>query len=232
VKISAKQPQPVSRKGASDPPINCAHDALLAPEALQLNARNPNRHSAEQLRIYAKIIRHQGWRKPIVVSKRSGLVVAGAGATLCARQEKWRQVPVDYQEFKSEADEYAHLVADNMLPQMADMDDELVAAIVAKDLEGKLDLELAGLAAKGESEEGQRPEYEITAKLNECYDYVLIFTENATDFAHLQELCGVKIERCYKKHSEIGIGRCVPFKRFLNALAKLNWKEACDARNA
>ena len=75
--------------------------------------RNPNRHGEKQIDLLARIIAHQGWRNPIVISARSGFVVAGHGRLQAALQ--LAVVPVDVQEFATEADEWAHLVADNRL---------------------------------------------------------------------------------------------------------------------
>ena len=52
---------------ASGIPVHCAHDEIVDVEALVPNPRNPNRHSDEQIRLLAKIIKHQGWRAPITV---------------------------------------------------------------------------------------------------------------------------------------------------------------------
>jgi ParB-like chromosome segregation protein Spo0J len=66
-----------------------------------------------------RIIRHQGWRNPIVVSARSGFVIAGHGRLAAARLLGVDQVPVDVQEFATEADEWAHLVADNRIAELS-----------------------------------------------------------------------------------------------------------------
>lgn len=93
----------------SGPALNCTYTELRDTATLKPNPRNPNKHGAEQLRLYAKILKHQGWRKAIVVSRQNGFIVAGHGAWQAAAQEGWPQVPVDLQDFKSPADEYAHL---------------------------------------------------------------------------------------------------------------------------
>ena len=59
--------------------IHCAHNALVDPATLKPNPVNPNRHSAHQIQLLASIIQEQGWRGPITVSKRSGLIVRGHG---------------------------------------------------------------------------------------------------------------------------------------------------------
>lgn len=65
--------------------IYCAHTDVVATDSLIENPRNPNRHPEDQIIALAKIIRHQGWRNPIVVSRRSGFVVKGHGRLLAAR---------------------------------------------------------------------------------------------------------------------------------------------------
>ena len=91
--------------GAIAPAINCAHGELMAPERLRPNPKNPNKHPAEQLRIYAKVLMHQGWRKAVVVSRQTGLIVTGEGAWRTAVKEGWPTIPVDHQDFKTPADE-------------------------------------------------------------------------------------------------------------------------------
>lgn len=124
------------------PAINCAHDAMVDVSKLKPHPQNPNKHPKGQVRIYAKIIQHQGWRRPITVSNQSGFIVAGHGALAAAIELGVDKVPVDYQDFKTPADECAHMIADNRLPQMSEMDDAAVAAIVA---DHNLDAELAGI---------------------------------------------------------------------------------------
>jgi hypothetical protein len=85
------------------------------------------------------------------------------------------------------------------------------------DLTGFAPEEIADLVKDIAGDAKDSAQYPITAKLNEDYDYVLIFTDNLTDFIFLQTVCGVKTESSYKK-TGIGIGRCVPFARFLTSL--------------
>lgn len=133
------------RSSTAGPLVNCAHGKLVPTGKLKPNPGNPNKHPPEQLALYAKILIHQGWRKPIVVSKQTGLIVTGHGAWLTAKKEGWPTVPVDYQDFESRADELAHMLADNRLPQMSEFDDEALSAIIEKELQpAGLDLDLTG----------------------------------------------------------------------------------------
>jgi hypothetical protein len=45
----------------------------------QTQPGQPNRHSAHQIQLLASIIQEQGWRNPVTVSNRSGLIVRGHG---------------------------------------------------------------------------------------------------------------------------------------------------------
>jgi ParB-like chromosome segregation protein Spo0J len=130
------------------PEIRCSYKELRDPATLVAHPRNPNRHGARQIDLLARIIRHQGWRNPIVVSERSGFVVAGHGRLQAAHQLGLAAVPVDVQEFATEADEWAHLVADNRIAELAEMDQDGLGELL-RDLgdADDFDLELTGFDA-------------------------------------------------------------------------------------
>ena len=107
---------------ASSIPVHCSHDALVDITEIVANPRNPNKHPDKQVALLAKIIRHQGWRAPVVVSKRSGFVVAGHGRLEAAKLLQVQVVPVNFQEFATEADEWAHVIADNRIAELAETD--------------------------------------------------------------------------------------------------------------
>lgn len=104
------------------PAIHCAHDRVADPVSLIPHPRNPNTHPESQIALLARIIAHQGWRSPIVVSRRSGFIIAGHGRLQAAQLLKLSAVPVNDQDFATEADEWAHLVADNRLAELAEID--------------------------------------------------------------------------------------------------------------
>ena len=92
-------------------PVFCAHDAIVAIEKLIPNPKNPNTHPDAQIQALGRIIRQTGWRAPITVSKRSGFIVKGHGRLAAAKLEGLTEVPVDYQNYTNEAEEYADLDA-------------------------------------------------------------------------------------------------------------------------
>jgi ParB-like chromosome segregation protein Spo0J len=134
--------------------------------------KNPNTHTEKQIRILAKIIEKQGWRAPIVVSNRSGLIVAGHARLAAAMLLGYTEAPVDFQDFESEELELAHLVADNTIPEMAEMDGDVLQGILTElDMAG-IDAELAGIvksleAAKVKPEK-TLPEKSVFEVVVEC----------------------------------------------------------------
>ena len=124
--------------------VHCSHAQLVDVTELVANPRNPNKHSDKQVALLAKIIRHQGWRSPITVSNRSGFVVTGHGRLQAAILLGEQLVPVDRQDFASEADEWAHLVADNRIAELADADKSMIAELLKELDSGGLDMDLTG----------------------------------------------------------------------------------------
>jgi len=117
-----KRATPKARGLADGIEIWCSYDKLVPIDDLKPNPRNPNTHPARQIELLAKNIRYFGFRHPITVSKLSGCIVAGHGRLLAARELGLQIVPVDYQDFASDNDEIAVLVADNRLAELASLD--------------------------------------------------------------------------------------------------------------
>ena len=125
------EPNDVKAKGLADGiEVWCGFDKLVAVEDLQPNPRNPNTHPARQIELLGKNIRYFGWRHPITVSNLSGLIVAGHGRLAAAKHLGLQLVPVDFQDFNSEADEMAVLVADNRLAELASIDLNSLESVV------------------------------------------------------------------------------------------------------
>jgi len=125
--------------------INCQYNDLIDVDLLTPHPRNSNTHGEKQIKMLAKIIDHTGWRHPIIVSSRSKFIVAGHGRLEAAKLNGYKEVPVQYQDFNSEAAEFEFLIADNKIAELADHDDALMIENI-KDLDlGDIDFELLGL---------------------------------------------------------------------------------------
>lgn len=131
----------------SDIQFHCSYNELVNIKDLKPNPRNPNRHPDEQIRLLAKIIKRQGWRRPITVSNRSGYIVRGHGTLVAARLAGCTEIPVDRQDYDSDDAEQADLIADNKIAELSSTDPYLLADLL-KELEGSdFDSELAGFSA-------------------------------------------------------------------------------------
>lgn len=123
----------------------CSFDELVPTERLLENPKNPNRHPEAQVELLAKNIKYFGWRHPVTVSKRSGFIVAGHGRLAAAKKLGAAIVPVDYQDFNSDAEETAVLVADNRLAELSETSEDDLRKILSE-LDGIVDLELTGFS--------------------------------------------------------------------------------------
>lgn len=129
---------------ASGIPVYCAHDAIAKISELRQNPMNPNKHPPEQIKKLGGVIRRNGWRQPITVSTRSGMIVKGHGRLMAAELEELDEAPVDYQDYESEAAEMADLWADNYIAELAETDQQLAASLLAGIQQAGEPLELAG----------------------------------------------------------------------------------------
>jgi DNA modification methylase len=157
--------------------IRCEYTELIARDQCKPHPKNRNRHSKEQIDRLAFLIKHHGFRHPIIISKLSGFVVAGHGRLEAAGQLEMDQVPVDYQEFESEEQEYAFLISDNSIALWA----QLALQSIQEDLKDLPDLEIDLLGIKDftrieieklepQCDEDEVPEYvEAKTKLGDIY---------------------------------------------------------------
>lgn len=133
---------------ASGIPVHCAHREIVDITSLVPNPRNPNQHGSKQIELLAKIIKTQGWRAPITVSNRSGFVVRGHGRLLAAQLLRVSQLPVDRQDYDTEAEEWADLIADNRIAELSQFDDESLKELLDALNTGDFDTDLTGLDEK------------------------------------------------------------------------------------
>jgi hypothetical protein len=76
--------------------------------------KNPKKHSAEQVKNLAEIIRRNGWTSPIIVEE-SGLIIAGHGRRLAAIELGLQKVPVICRRDLSPGQAMALRLADNRI---------------------------------------------------------------------------------------------------------------------
>lgn len=91
-------------------------------DEIKLNPKNRNKHPEDQIDRLIEIIRYQGFRNPLIVSTRTGMLVAGHGRMQAARKLGMTVLPVIHQEFESEEQEIAAGVSDNAIALWAELD--------------------------------------------------------------------------------------------------------------
>lgn len=180
---------------ASGIPVHCAHHAIAPIHECRLHPKNPNVHPESQLTLYSAAIAARGWRESITISRLSGYVVKGNGGVLAARKLGVAEVPVEYQDYATEDEELADLVAHNRIPELSRTDKELLKPILAKLNPSGILASVgfsAGDVAKLLAEITPAPQYPITAKLNERHDFAVITCDSETDWQFLKTLIGLR----------------------------------------
>jgi DNA-directed RNA polymerase subunit M/transcription elongation factor TFIIS len=105
-------------------PVYCSYTKMMPVSELKKrqHPRNPNSHPSEQIDVLCEIIKNNGWRQPIKISKRSGLITCGHGRLLSAIRMGLKSAPVDEQEYEDEKAEMADVAADNMIQKKSVLD--------------------------------------------------------------------------------------------------------------
>jgi len=129
---------------ASGVKVYCAHDKVVDITTIVPNPRNPNKHPDNQIELLAKIIMNQGWRNAITVSTRSGFIVRGHGRYEAAKQMQVDEVPIDFQDYASDAEEWADLIADNRIAELSKMDSAGLKDLLNEIDTGDFDMDLTG----------------------------------------------------------------------------------------
>lgn len=132
------------REKNSQPKVLCLYDELHLIKKLKKHPKNRNSHPPAQIERLAKILDYQGFRYPVKVSKLSGFVTSGHGRVLAAKHLGWTHVPVNYQDYESEEQEYADVQADNAIASWSELDLSGINSDLA-DLGPDFDLDMLGI---------------------------------------------------------------------------------------
>jgi len=117
---------------------------MVGTKELKAHPQNRNRHPADQVERLAKILEYQGWRYPIKVSKRSGFITSGHGRLEAAKHLGWKEVPVSFQDYEDETQEYADVQSDNAIASWSELDLSAINADIG-DLGPDFDIDLLGI---------------------------------------------------------------------------------------
>ena len=219
---------------AGEIPVFCAFDKIVSLEDLKPNPKNPNNHPPEQVELLAKVIKTQGWRQPVKVSNLSGYIVSGHGRYEAALHLGC-PVPVDFQDYATEAEELADLLADNRIAEMAEMDNAMLRELFVDLQESDFDIDLSGYtddlvlplldAVDGDLEiVGEIP---FTEVLREEHNYIVLYFDNEVDWLQAESLFALETVKALstrtdgqvtKANERRGVGRVLKGAEALEAL--------------
>jgi len=156
--------------------IHCQYSKMVSPKDLKPHPKNRNLHPSAQIDRLIKILEYQGWRYPIKVSNRSGFITSGHGRNIAALKMKLDLVPVSYQDYDSDEQEYADVQADNAIASWSELDLKLINNDIG-DLGPDFDIDLLGIkdftldiSEKGFCDENEIPDkVEPKTKLGDIY---------------------------------------------------------------
>ncbi len=117
---------------------------LVSLSEIKLNPKNRNKHSAEQIARIAEILKYQGFRRPGTISNQTGNLVCGEGRYLAAKKLGLKAMPIMYQDYDSEEQEYADGIADNAVDKWAELDKSLILQDIL-DLGPDFNLDMLGV---------------------------------------------------------------------------------------
>lgn len=123
--------------------IHCKYDELISPKKLKPYPKNRNKHPKDQVERLSKILKYQGIRAPIVVSKLSNCIVKGHGTLEAAKEAGFTEVPIVYQDFEDTDQEYLFVQSDNAIAAWSEL--ELKDINVDLGELGPFDIDLLGI---------------------------------------------------------------------------------------
>jgi hypothetical protein len=196
---------------------------LVAIEKLIPNPKNRNQHTEPQIDRLAEIIQYQGFRVPLIVSNRSGYMVSGHGRLFAARKLGLTHLPVIFQDFDSEEQEYAAGISDNSIASWSELDLTSINAEIG-DLGPEFNLDLLGIEdfTLDVSEKSNiDPDIEFTKEINEKNDYIVLLFNDKEKFnqcCDLLEIDRVNIHVSGSKNESFitqGTGRIIDGEKII-----------------
>jgi hypothetical protein len=165
--------------------------------AVKLASFNPRRG---QIAGIIESLREFGQHRAAVVQQSTGEVLIGNHMVKAMQQLGWEELDV-YLVGDDDDEALRRLIADNATGDQATWDEEELATALRKTGavpgfdDDAVDKLLRSLEPEKPKEE---PTYPLVARLNEHYDYVMIFCENETDWTWLQTTLQLRTEKSYK----------------------------------
>jgi len=173
--------------------------------------RNNKIHNNEQIKLIASSIKEFGFKQPIVIDSKNG-IVAGHGRVEAAKLSKIEEVPCIIADDLTKEQINAYRIADNKLNESKWQKEFLKVELELLDNDG-FDIELTGFDLDFlKEEEKEIPEKEFTKELLERHEYVVIYFDNELDWQVAKEKFGIKTVKGLQAKGGMkkeGVGRII-----------------------
>jgi hypothetical protein len=192
---------------------------------------NARKHPERNLDTIVASLRRFGQQKPIVID-RNNIVRAGNGTLEAAKRLGWEKIDCVRTELNG-ADATAYAIADNRTAELAEWDDEVLAATLnglaleegLLEAAGYDEEELAAMLADGGSASNDQeagPEITISPELHERQDYIVIVFDNSLDWTVATQRLNIKTEEAAQVETstikKTGVGRVITASQFFKAI--------------
>lgn len=110
----------------------CKYDELLpiAEVIKRFDPENTNTHSKDSIRRMEKVLKYQGWDKPVIISKNTGILNAGHKRALASEMAGQKWIPVVWRTFDSLDQEKASSISDNATAQESEINMAMVNKVI------------------------------------------------------------------------------------------------------
>jgi len=176
-----------------------AREIKLVPlSEIKLNPKNRNKHPPEQIDRLVEIIKYQGFRRPGTISNRSGFLACGEGRYLAAKRLGLEAMPIMFQDYESEEQEYADGIADNTIDKWAELDLSSIYEDVSAfenlntDMLGFKEFEMPTIVEPGAGDDEIPEQVEAKTKLGDLYKLGehRLLCGDSTDIVQVEKLMG------------------------------------------
>lgn len=197
------------------------------PRRIMRNPVNWRTHTDEQRSAMREVMEHVGWVQRVVVNKTTGHLIDGHMRVEEAAKKGERTVPVVFVRLTL-AEERTVLATFDPLGAMAQVDGEHLKAVLA-DVKGegagmrKLLATLSHAVDTEARDASPPPEVPFTEELLEEHNYIVLYSDNVTDWLQLLTLYPlrpVKSLRSKGKFQQVGQGRVVRVSDFLRTVTR------------
>lgn len=186
-------------------------------EQIHPAARNANKGSVARI---LQSLQEFGQHRPLVVQKATGAIVVGNHMYAAMQTLGWVEAQVLYVD-DDDRKALRRAIADNATRDHAQWDrDELASQLkevgeVPGFSQFEIDRLMGDLERKASgAKDDDETVFPITPRLNEKYDYVIVFADNETDAAWLATRFQVRREASYQQPNRIGTSKIVGIERF------------------